>query len=518
MRNRYFALVAMFALLAGCSSEKGDSPEDGVEGTFRLHSFLQDGMVIQQNQPFRLWGKASAAHVKITAKPSWTRQEYTCKADASGTWVLEIPVPAAPSDGAPQSIRLSTPLQTTSLRDLLIGEVWVLGGQSNMAFALGQALDAPAEISAANYPGIRFFTVQPSNEARPIFDWREEMPEPYGKWYSTSPATAGAQSAVGYYFGLMLHRELGVPVGLVNTSYGGATAQAYTPLEALKADSRLKTTFVDPYAADPNMNVLVRPAELYNSMVHPLLPLSTRGVVWYQGEGNWGNYDIYPLLMKTLVGEWRRNFANERMPFYYVQIAPWGFGQNTASQEWFYTQGVHIGYAYMREAQALTREQVSNSGMAVTMDVGDPDDIHPTNKRPVGERLARLALNQTYGRSEVACLGPRYNSLKVENGVVKLLFDNADGLKTNDGQAPKHFYLAATAGGTHRFYPAAAEIHGSEVWLTCPDVVTASTAAADVAVRYAFLLYPTTNLENGAGLPAEPFRTDSWSTDISYVY
>ena len=113
---------------------------------------------------------------------------------------------------------------------------------------------------------------------------------------------------------------------------------------------------------------------------------------------------------------------------------------------------------------------------------------------------------------------PRYNSLKVDNGVVKLLFDNADGLKTNDGQAPKHFYLAATAGRSHRFYPAAAEIHGSEVWLTCPDVVTASTAAADVAVRYAFLLYPTTNLENGAGLPAEPFRTDSWSTDISYVY
>ena len=206
------------------------------------------------------------------------------------------------------------------------------------------------------------------------------------------------------------------------------------------------------------------------------------------------------------------------MPFYYVQIAPWGFDQNTASKDWFYTQGPHVGWAYMREAQALTREQVSNSGMAVTMDVGDPDDIHPTNKRPVGERLARLALNQTYGRSDVACLGPRYNSLKVENGVVKLLFDNAEGLKTNDGQAPKHFYVAAAAGRSHRFYPAAAEIHGSEVWLTCPDVVTASTTAADVAVRYAFLLYPMTNLENGAGLPAEPFRTDPWSTDISYVY
>ena len=518
MKKLFFAFVAVFALLAGCSSGEDDPREDGVEGTFELHSFLQDGMVIQQNRPFRLWGKASAANVKITAKASWARQEYTCKADANGTWVLEIPVPAAPSDNAPQSIVVSTPLRKAVLRDLLIGEVWVLGGQSNMAFALGQVLDAPAEINAANYPNIRFFTVQPSNAAAPIFDWREEMPAPYGRWYSTSPATAGSQSAVGYYFGRMLHKELGVPVGLVNTSYGGATAQAYTPIEALEGDSRLKANFVDPYKANPDMNVLVRPAELYNSMVHPLLPLSARGVVWYQGEGNWGDYPIYPLLMKTLINGWRRNFAHSEMPFYYVQIAPWGFGQDTSSKEWFYTQGETIGYAYMREAQALTREQVSHSGMAVTMDVGDPDDIHPTNKRPVGERLARLALNGTYGRSEVACLGPRYNSLKVENGVVKLLFDNAEGLKTNDGQAPKHFYVASTAGSEHKFWPASAEIHGSEVWLTCPDVVTTSTAASGVAVRYAFLLYPMTNLENGAGLPAEPFRTDSWSAEISYVY
>ena len=168
----------MFVLLAGCSSGEDDPREDGVEGTFELHSFLQDGMVIQQNRPFRLWGKASAANVKITAKASWARQEYTCKADANGTWVLEIPVPAAPSDNAPQSIVVSTPLRKAVLRDLLIGEVWVLGGQSNMAFALGQVLDAPAEINAANYPNIRFFTVQPSNAAAPIFDWREEMPAP----------------------------------------------------------------------------------------------------------------------------------------------------------------------------------------------------------------------------------------------------------------------------------------------------------------------------------------------------
>ena len=177
MKKLSFVLVAVCALLAGCSSDESGPGEDGVDGTFELHSFLQDGMVIQQNQPFRLWGKASAANVKISAKASWAQQEYTCKADANATWVLEIPVPAAPSDGAPQSIVISTPLQRNVLRDLLIGEVWVLGGQSNMAFAMNQVLNAAAEISAANYPSIRFFTVQPSNEARPIFDWRD-MPEP----------------------------------------------------------------------------------------------------------------------------------------------------------------------------------------------------------------------------------------------------------------------------------------------------------------------------------------------------
>lgn len=156
MKKLSFVLVAVCALLAGCSSDESGPGEDGVDGTFELHSFLQDGMVIQQNQSFRLWGKASAANVKISAKASWARQEYTCKADANATWVLEIPVPAAPSDGAPQSIVISTPLQRNVLRDLLIGEVWVLGGQSNMAFAMNQVLNAAAEISAANYPSIRF--------------------------------------------------------------------------------------------------------------------------------------------------------------------------------------------------------------------------------------------------------------------------------------------------------------------------------------------------------------------------
>lgn len=157
-------------------------------------------MVIQQNQPFRLWGKASAANVKITAKASWADREYTCKAGADGTWVLEIPVPSAPSDNAPQSIVVSTPLQKAVLRDLLIGEVWLLGGQSNMAFAMGQVLDASAEISAADYPNIRFYTVQPSNTADPIFDWERDMPAPYGQWYSTSPATAGAPERRGLLF------------------------------------------------------------------------------------------------------------------------------------------------------------------------------------------------------------------------------------------------------------------------------------------------------------------------------
>jgi len=523
MKNFLFLFFAAgMACCAACSSpETGGGDEScppAVEGRFTLHSSLQNGMVIQQNRPFRIWGR-SLAGVKVTAAPGWTDRTYSTIVPEGGYWTLDVPVPAAPADNAPQSITVSTTLQTETLSDLLIGEVWLLGGQSNMAFSMTQTDNAQAEIAAADYPLIRYYATSPQGAESEQYDWRNRT-EPYYTWYKTTPETVGRQSAVGYYFGRMLHETLGVPIGLVNTSNGGATAQAYTPLSALESSATLKATYVDPFAGHPN--VLVRPAELYNSMVHPLHPLSIRGVCWYQGEGNWDTYATYPELMRTLIGSWRRGFGQADLSFYYVQIAAWGFGGPTGEQEFFYSNGpykAHSGYFYLREAQARTRDEVEHTGMAVTMDVGDPEDIHPIWKRPVGERLARLALHDTYGMTEIACLGPRYRSHRVENGVVKVAFDHAEGLRTSDSSAPKHFYVASTAGSTHEFRAAAAEIHGDEVWLTCPEVVPPAAAAADVAIRYAFLLYPVTNLENGEGLPAEPFRTDGWAPEAySYVY
>lgn len=516
MKKLYFAAFGICMMLLACSSSSGkEDPGPVVTSNFRFHAFLQNGMVIQQNQPLRVWGR-SRADAQITVTASWDRKTYTCKTGGDGTWTVDIPVPAAPSDNAPQTITASTSIQTETLSDLLIGEVWLLGGQSNMAFELVGVLNQQAEIAAADYPQIRFLTMYPVDAHSPEWEWHTSVPERYYKWIATTPETAGLQSGVGYYFGRMLHRELGVPIGLVNTSVGGATAQTYTPIEALEADRALKEMFVDPYKANPGMDMLVRPSVLYNSMVHPVLPASIRGVAWYQGEGNWGDYKIYPQLMKTLIDAWRRDFNRGQIPFYCVQIAPWALGTDNSKPEWFYSQ--QAPYFFIREAQTKVRDEVPNTGMAVTMDVGEADNIHPINKRPVGERLARLALNQTYGRTDIECLGPRYKSLKVESGVVKIAFDNAAGLATSDSEAPKYFYIASAAGASHVFHQTTAQIHGSEVWLTCPDVVTAATKASDIHVRYAMLMAPTTNLQNGAGLPAEPFRTDDWYDGVSYAY
>ncbi|MEG0807018.1 MAG: sialate O-acetylesterase [Alistipes sp.] len=515
MKKCYFALLVICAFWVSCSSSsvEGEPPTPPVKGDFRLHAYLQNGMVIQQNQPLRLWGRGTPG-IELTASGSWASTKVTCVASKEGLWEVALPVAAAPSDNAPQSITVASSQKTVSLSDLLIGEVWLLGGQSNMDFKMSQVLNHAAEIAAADHPQIRFFSMYPTDADRPEWEWRLDRPQSYYTWRKCSPSSAADMSAVGYYFGQMLHRELGVPVGLINTSNGGATAQAYTPISALRDNPALKTTFVD--SATPGMNPLQRPAALYNAMVAPILGASIRGVAWYQGEGNWGDYDIYPLLMKTLMTAWRQNFRCGTVPFYCVQIAPWAMGTDVSQPAMFYAQ--QYPYFLLREAQTKIRNEVAATGMAVTMDVGDANDIHPINKRPVGERLARLALNQTYGRSEVKCLGPRYKSLKVEASVVKIAFDNAEGLMTRDAQAPVHFYVAAATGAQHRFHATVATIHGSEVWLSCPEVVTATTTARDIQVRYAMLIAPTTNLQNGAGLPAEPFRTDTWSEGVSYVY
>lgn len=512
MKSFLYALL-MACLVCGvcCTKESGDKTEEPtVEGKFRLQSMLQSNMVIQQNQPFRVWGNSKTG-VKITAKASWDNKEYSTIAAQGGSWAIDIPVPAAPKDNAPQSITVSTTLQTETLTDLLIGEVWVLGGQSNMTFWMSQVVDAVAEIAAADYPEIRYYTVFNAAANEPQTDWRMvDVPDGYHAWRKVTPPTAGYQSAVGYFFGRMLHQKMGVPIGLINTATGGATAQSYAPREALMSDPDLKATFLD--TSKPDMEMTVKPCGLYNNMVAPILPYSIKGVIWYQGEGNWGDYAIYPKLMKALMGQWREGFGHGKIPFHCVQIAPYSIDThaNLEDPSWFYLQ--IPSYFFIREAQGAIRDQEENSGMAVTLDVGNPVDIHPNNKKPVGERLARIALNMNYGYTDVECLGPRYKSHKVENGVVKISFDNAEGLMTSDNAAPRYFYVGPN-NSQYKLYPTTAEIHGTEMWLTCPAIVKPATKAEEIVIRYACLMYPTTNVQNGDGLPMEQFRTDNWASN-----
>lgn len=504
-------IVLFSAALFSCTS----SPENGAEetpggnageyteNTFYIHSVLRSDMVVQQNRPLTLWGKGTTGKT-VTVTVDWNDGEFSAPVDGEGFWSLTVDVPAAPAGNPPHTIRFHYDGQQVEFGNILIGEVWFLSGQSNMQMEMARpeagghagVEDYENEIAAADYPLLRFYNCNLNILPEPQWDGP-------GMWRVCSPATAGLLSGVGYYFGRKLVQELDIPVGLVVTAYGGVAGQGYTALEVLSSSAVLKAKYVDPYLADrESVQPTSRPGETYNAMVHPFFPLSVRGILWYQGESNAWEGDIYQIMERYKLEHWRRMFGRPELPYYFVQLAPcaWGIDKVPEVENPFY-EGLPY-FPVFREFQSKIRDQNDHCEMVVTMDVGDVDDIHPRKKRPVGERLARIALNRDYGRTEVSYLGPRYNSFSTEGGVTKVLFDHAEaGLETNDGAALQHFFVA---GEDRVFHRADAEIHGNEIWLTCPEVPRVE------AVRYAFLLYPITNLQNSSGLPAEPFRTDYW--------
>ena len=266
---------------------------------------------------------------------------------------------------------------------------------------------------------------------------------------------------------------------------------------ALSYDAELKAAYLDPYDRNPNDKIpLLRPMLVYNAMIHPLQPLSVRGVLWYQGESNAGEIQLYPALMARLVESWRAEFKNPEMPFYYVQMTPFNWNKKDSAEH---------KYAFFREGQANVKSLVKNVDMVCTMDVGDPQDTHPTNKKPVGERLAGLALYNTYGITADYPYGPLYSAMMVKSDKVLINFMPESvnmGLNTRDGKSPQHFYVA---GEDKVFHPAVATIKGKSI------VLTSTLVKKPVAVRYAFTNYPVTNLQNKNGLPVYPFRTDNWS-------
>lgn len=458
-----------------------------------LAQVLQSNMVVQQGKPFTLWGNAPAgAFVKV--KADWTK-EKSVVAGSEGVWKLQIDVPLVqPGDFTAHTVLVSCGNEEKKLENILLGEVWFLSGQSNMSMSMKPflpwhkgVLNYETEIEKADYPYIRLYKQDKASA---------DMPQciSSGIWEACTSRSVADFSGVAYYFGRKIFKETNIPVGIVLSALGGMSCQSFTPVETLKSDKVLCEKFWDTYIADPQMSAAKRPSHLYNGMIHPFIHLSIKGFGWYQGESNAGHRELYTLLNSQMIKAWRDRFNQGELPFYFVQMTPYSWKSKN-----FYGGG----YALFREAQERILDITSNTDMVSTMDVGEINTIHPSDKKTVGERLAALALHYDY-KKEGTYKGPIYKNMKIKGNKVVVSFDPETigaGLNTKDGKSPQHFYLA---GSDKIFYKAEAEIKGNVVELTSDKVTV------PVAVRYAFLTYPITNFQNKDGYAAYPFRTDTW--------
>lgn len=481
-----------------------------------LPQVFSDHMVLQRDAPIPIWGRTRAgSEISVSLAGETARTT----ANASGHWLVELP--ALPA-GGPHTLTVKAATER-KFSDVMIGEVWLCSGQSNMDFTVAPTDKRPFsgttnwkhEVAAGDAPAIRMFTAE----------WTmRELPQPdvEGTWRVASPETVPDFSAVAWFFGRDLHGELKVPVGLITCAFGASTAEAWISEERLASEpdlvpllkdyERKKIHFRDhpelftkygedrskwraggsegrpPHHPNPVMDQH-NPGVLFNGMLHPVIPFGIRGAIWYQGESNVGTRDLYPALQRTLIEDWRSRWGRGEFPFLFVQLA----SHNQASR-----QPAESPLATMRAAQA-TSLSLPHTGMAVAIDIGDAKDIHPRNKQDVAHRLARLALAHTYARSIEPC-GPTMKKATVENGAIRVTFDHvAEGLIAKGGEL-RHFAIAGT---DRKFIWADATIAGDSVVVRHPSI------PEPAYVRYAWADNPASaNLCNSEGLPAAPFRTD----------
>jgi sialate O-acetylesterase len=501
MRFKWLFIAVAALLLASCSKKKSISPSSSnnsnsgtvtLPGAFSLAAVLQSNMVVQRDQPFRIWGTAPAK-LKIAVNVSWDLTTYNTIADSFGNWMVIIP--ASQANTAPQTIvaKPDGPGAVT-LTNILIGDVWICSGQSNMAMPVDSiapfrgVLNYPSEIASANYPFIRMLTVPTDYESAPANNFKSPA-----TWNICSPANVGKVSAVAYFFARKLNISLNVPIGIIISANNGSYCQDWTNSAAITSDPLLASFYSGSSSA------------LYNGMINPLINLSVKGFAWYQGENNQHDSppDNYTRLNSALIQGWRAGFNQGSLPFYYVQMTPFAEDYNTTTPAG--GDLVSDYYAKFREAQANILA-VAGTAMAVTMDVGEADNHHPRNKKPVGERLALLALKNTYNQN-VECYGPQYASFSTNGyaATVNFIAGTANGLNTINNMPLNQFFFIA--GTDHVFRLGATTITGNSIVISAPS----NTPLPIQAVRYAFTNAPVTNLQNSAGLPAEPFRTDNWS-------
>ncbi len=461
----------------------------------KLPAVLGDNMVLQRDSQVNLWGWAKPRKV-VKIKTSWNRKRYRVRTDADGKWLVKVVTTGA---GGPYSITFSDG-KKTHLENILLGEVWICSGQSNMEMPvqgfLGQpCLHATETMRQARlYPDIRLFTVARDSTDTPRDDCK-------GEWLLSDPKSVGAFSAVGYYFGRCLNQYLGVPIGLITTNWGGTNIEAW-----MSPESNAKLG-VDEEYTKKNWDEYYFPCSvLYNGMVVPIVNYTAKGFIWYQGESNRGNYKEYADMQAEMIRQWREAWGNENMPFYITQIAPYRYSGAEKRRS-----------ALLVENQIKATKMVPNCAMASTTDVGTYSLIHEPDKLSVGERLAWLALSRDYGIEGVPAEAPTYESMEIKEGKAVISFNNL--CEPNDQSDPRSFNWLddqgqvvrsvkgfEIAGADKKFRPAKARI----LWMDNQVEVWSDEVKEPVAVRYVFCNHSETNLKTTLGQPVVPFRTDDW--------
>lgn len=461
-----------------------------VQAEIKLPAIFGDNMLLQQNTEVNLWGWAERGK-RVEVSPSWSSKKHTATADAkTGKWMLKISTPVGGYDKYSLSISENGKNELT-IDDILIGEVWLCSGQSNMEMPMKGFKNQPVEggnidILKSKNDAIRFITVKRSSQLTPQENFT-------GTWEAARPETVKEFSATAYYFARLLQEMLDMPVGLVHSSWGGSWAEAWMSKEMLVDFPEINIPTKEEDVKEKNRTATA----LYNGMIHPILGYTIKGAIWYQGESNYERPDQYLSLFPKLVSEWRKDWNIGDFPFYYCQIAPYNY-ESIAPKE---NHGGKFNSAFLREAQYKAVDLIPNSGMAVLMDIGEDLCIHPRQKQVGGERLAMLALGKTYGMTGFAFESPTYKGMEVDGAKAILTFNNAPMWLTSFGKELKNFEVA---GEDKVFHPATAKIQRSKI------EVTSSKVAKPVAVRYAFKDYVEADLFSTEGLPVSSFRTDNW--------
>jgi sialate O-acetylesterase len=454
------------------------------KATPKLPYFFSDNMVLQQQSEPAIWGWSKAGTL-VTITTSWNKKKYTTTADASGKWKTKIVTPAA---GGPYDITINDGTPTV-LKNVLIGEVWLCSGQSNMEMPMKGFKDQPilgsndAIFNSAN-DNIRLYTVPRSVKLEPQ-DTSKNSP-----WKIAEPETVSNFSATAYYFGKLLYDKLHIPIGLVNISYGGSPVEAFMDAKTLTDFPEIKLPSANELK--PNNRT---PTTLFNGMLNPFIGFGIKGCIWYQGETNYERPEQYEKLFPAFVKQLRTQFNQGDFPFYYAQIAPYNYSQYSAANAPKYNS------AFLRDAQRKSLATIPNSGMAVLMDIGEENNIHPAQKEVGSKRLAYMALAQTYGLKGFGYASPSFDSLLITGNVATIKFTNAPNGLTAYGKPLNNFEIA---GADKVFRAAKAVISQGKVLVSSIDV------KEPVAVRYAFKDFVMGELFSTEGLPVSSFRTDNW--------